>query len=180
MDIKDLFALRESFNAGHIVLCFNGPMSRSLIEEIGNALRNYMQSQNAPASAAMDVFGVYIEMAQNIRHYAQSHQYVDALANATVVIARDAEGRHLVSAGNIVELADGRAMCERVRALGELDKTQLKALYKEQLRKPRDEAAQSGSGLGLIDMARKASSPLRCEMRELDAQQGFLTLQVAI
>jgi hypothetical protein len=35
-----------------ILLCFNGPISRSLIEEIGHALRNYTQAEQArrPAS----------------------------------------------------------------------------------------------------------------------------------
>ena len=39
MDNIDLFAMRERFNSQQIMLCFNGPISRSLIEEIGNALR---------------------------------------------------------------------------------------------------------------------------------------------
>ena len=42
MDHIDLFAMREQFNSQQILLCFNGPISRSLIEEIGNALRNYL------------------------------------------------------------------------------------------------------------------------------------------
>lgn len=64
----DLFALREEFNRQQIMLCFNGPISRSLIEEIGNALREYLKADHAAPSAAMDVFAVYIEMTQNIRH----------------------------------------------------------------------------------------------------------------
>ena len=32
----DLFELRIHFNQSRILLCFNGPISRSLIEEIGN------------------------------------------------------------------------------------------------------------------------------------------------
>ena len=35
----DMFAMRECYNQQQIMLCFNGPISRSLIEEIGNALR---------------------------------------------------------------------------------------------------------------------------------------------
>lgn len=37
----DMFAMRECYNQQQIMLCFNGPISRILIEEIGNALRNY-------------------------------------------------------------------------------------------------------------------------------------------
>ena len=64
----NLFELRAHFNRSNILLCFNGPISRSLIEEIGNALKNYLQADQAQPNAAMDVFSVYIEMTQNIRH----------------------------------------------------------------------------------------------------------------
>ena len=40
----DLFELRTHFNQSRILLCFNGPISRSLIEEIGSALKNYLQA----------------------------------------------------------------------------------------------------------------------------------------
>ena len=101
METIDLFSLRTHFNSNRILLCFNGPISRSLIEEIGNALRNYLHAENALPAAAMDVFSVYIEMTQNIRHYAQSRGYGDLESAATVVVARNAEDRYLVQAGNL-------------------------------------------------------------------------------
>ena len=39
METTELISLREHFNRNHILLCFNGPTSRGLIEEIGNALK---------------------------------------------------------------------------------------------------------------------------------------------
>ena len=75
METIDLFGLREHFNRSRILLCFNGPISRSLIEEIGNALKNYLQADSAQPSAAMDVFSAYVEMTQNIRHYALARGY---------------------------------------------------------------------------------------------------------
>lgn len=180
MDSTDLFAMREAFNRDRIMLCFNGPISRSLIEEIGNALRNYLEAEHVQPSAAMDVFGAYIEMTQNIRHYALSHGYAEHEATATVVVAHKEDGRHVVSAGNVVELADGRALVERIHALAKLDKAQLKATYKEQLRKPRDANASTGAGLGLIDIARKASEPLVASLRETSSGRGFFSLRAVI
>ena len=156
MEPINIFGLREYFNSGKILLCFNGPISRSLIEEIGNALKNYLQADNIHPSEAMDVFGVYIEMTQNIRHYAIAQGYDEINSSATVIVARDAEERYLVQAGNIVEAADGEALLARVDALASMDKAQLKATYKTQLRQPRDAAATTGAGLGLIDVARKS------------------------
>ena len=81
------------------MLCFNGPFSQGLIEEIGSALRRYMESETVSSSSARDVFAVYIEITQNIQHYCKSHDYNDAEASATVVIGRDSDGHYVISAG---------------------------------------------------------------------------------
>ena len=180
MDSMDFFALRELFNRSRILLCFNGPISRSLIEEIGNALKNYLQADNALPAAAMDVFGVYIEMTQNIRHYALAMGYDDLDSSATVVVARDGDGRYLVQAGNLVEPADGAALMQRVNELAALDKTELKAAYKAQLRQPRDENARSGAGLGLIDVARKSAQPLCASLSPDNEGRAFFSLRAVI
>ena len=124
----------------------------------------------------MDVFSIYIEMTQNIRHYAQSRGYGDLDSAATVIVARDAEERYLVQAGNIVEAADGEALLARVDALASMDKAQLKATYKTQLRQPRDAAATTGAGLGLIDVARKSSLPLKGNLSPIDEERAFFSL----
>ncbi len=180
MDSMDFFALRELFNRSRILLCFNGPISRSLIEEIGNALKNYLQADNALPAAAMDVFGVYIEMTQNIRHYALAMGYDDLDSSATVVVARDGDGRYLVQAGNLVEPADGAALMQRVNELAAMDKTELKAAYKAQLRQPRDENARSGAGLGLIDVARKSAQPLCASLSPVNEGRAFFSLRAVI
>ena len=177
---RSLASLRDFFSAERILICFNGPTSRTLISEIGVALKEHIESSSDSLSAAMDVFSVYIEMSQNIRHYASAMGYVEPDATATVVIAETSGGHYVVSAGNIVQAADGQSLVDRVTSLAELDKQQLKALYKEQLRRPRQEGASTGAGLGLIDVARKSSAPLQCSLDALDAGKAFFTIRATI
>ncbi len=177
----DLFEMRERYNRQQIMLCFNGPISRSLIEEIGNALRNYLTADQATPSSALDVFAIYIEMTQNIRHYAHLKNWTEQEAGATVVVSRDDAGHYVVSAGNVVTPEDGERLVGRVQSLAGLDKVQLKAAYKEQLRKPRDDPhAASGAGLGLIDMARKASEPLQASLRSMADGRSFLSMRAVV
>ncbi len=176
----DLLSMRESYQRERVMLCFNGPISRSLIEEIGKALRNYLDTQQAAPAAAMDVFAAYIEMTQNIRHYARRQGYGDDQASATVAVAQDSEGRYQVSAGNLVETPDGQRLVATIEALAGLDKTELKVAYKRQLRQPRDEASPSGAGLGLLDIARKSSQPMRASLQPLSETQSFFSLTATI
>lgn len=176
----DLHALRQSFDRDRIMLSFNGPFSQSLIEELGKALKSYLEAEDASTGSAMDVFSVYIEMTQNIRNYTAAKGYNDGDSSGIVVIGRYDNGHYFVSAGNVVDEADGRALAERVKSLAALDKAALKAAYKEQLRRPRDETTGGGAGLGFIDMARKANSPLMCDVRPASAGRSFFSLHVTL
>lgn len=177
---RSLASLRDFFSTERILICFNGPISRTLISEIGVALKEHIQSTRQCMSSAMDVFSAYIEMSQNIRHYTAAQGYNEPEATATVVIAESGDGRYVVSAGNIVERADGLALVERVNNLAALDKDALKSLYKQQLRVPRDAHVATGAGLGLIDVARKSSAPLTCSLDLLEAGKAFFTLRATI
>ena len=163
-----------------ILICFNGPISRTLISEIGIALKDHIESTQAQPSAAMDVFSVYIEMSQNIRHYAARMQYDDRQASATVVIGETGDGHYEVSAGNLVEAADGETLLEKLKALSQLDKVELKALYKQQLRAPRSSDQHTGAGLGLIEMARKATRPLEAKLDQAPEGKWFFSLRAVI
>lgn len=185
-----LSSLREFFSGQQILICFNGPISRTLIGEIGIALKDHIEasqaerergSSDAPnLTAAMDVFSVYIEMSQNIRHYARAKGYSDSEASATVVIARCGEDRYSVSAGNLLDEDDGPPLMERIHFLASLDKAKLKLLYKEQLRSPRDQAVATGAGLGLIEIARKSSQPLAAMVEPQGGGKAFFSLQAII
>lgn len=173
----DLLAIREIFNRQNIMLCFNGPVTAPLIEEIGTALRKHMEGLQESPSAVSDVFSVYIEMAQNIRRYAQAQAFENEAS--TILISRDGSGRYVISASNVVQNEDGLALVKRIQQLDHLDKEALKAAFKTQLRQPRS-ALTGSAGLGLIDMARKASAPLQHFLQTLDNGRALFSLRVIL
>lgn len=180
MNKINLFDLRSLFNQSNIMLCFNGPISRSIIEEIGIALKNHLQVEQAQMKASLDVFGVYIEMSQNIRHYAKANNFNDIEASATVIIARDDDNHYLVQAGNMVKVEDGDRLLNRVQQLADMTPEDLKKAYKKQLRAPHSEDAVTGAGLGLIDIARKSNKPLHAKLAPIDNQHVFFSICATI
>ena len=178
MPTPDLYGLRERFEQDKILLCFNGPISRSLIEEIGNALKNYLQSEQLPPASALDVFAAYIELTQNIRHYAAQSGLLGA-ETATVIVSHN-DDCYSVAAGNIVRLEDGVALQKRIESFASMDKAALKAAYKTQLKQPRDPQATTGAGLGLIDMARKSSKPMEATLKPIDENTAYFSLSIQI
>jgi len=178
MSTPDLYDLREIFDRQQIMVCFNGPINAALIEEIGRALRDYLNHQQEAPSAVADIFSVYIEMTQNIRRYADQHPKLTGAASAAIVVSREDE-HYVISAGNVVTREDGITLKDRVDGLAVLDRPALKALFKTQLRQPR-EGLNGSAGLGIIDMARKASRPLAVTVRDIDETRSFLSLRVVL
>ncbi|WP_068638154.1 biofilm regulation protein kinase SiaB [Thauera butanivorans] len=179
MHPQNLLLLRNLFEQHYILLAFNGLFSASLIEEIGLALRKHLEALSATPTEVTDVFTIYIELTQNIRHYSKKKGLSDERASGTITISRE-QNRYIINAGNVVEMADGEELFRRIHELARLDKLELKALWKNQMRQPRAPGASTGAGLGLIDMARKASQPLVASFNRLDENWGFFSLQVIL
>ena len=116
---------------------------------------------------------------QNIRHYAESSDYNDLDSSATILVARNDDGRYVTQAGNLVEKQTGDALMFRIDALAKMNKDQLKAAYKSQLRQPRDENG-TGAGLGLIDMSRKSFVPLSASLTPVSECRCFFSLRAII
>lgn len=178
----DLFDLKETLSSKDILLCFNGPLSKSIIEELGTAMRRYLESESVAKNQVSDVFSVYIEQAQNIRHYAALRGR-DAAEQQQLMVAIMAvmrqEDTYTVSSGNLVTLADVPALAEQLDRLASLDPAGLRTLYKETLRQPRRENA-STAGLGLISMARLAKTPLAYSFRQVNDHFAFFSLAASL
>jgi len=181
-DTISLLALHRQFEDANIQICFNGPLSHSIIEELGLAVRRYLENEPSGSEKMMDVFSVYIEQTQNVRNYvktkASEPQYQSQYNAITLMIGRE-DQHYVVMAGNVVHLSDVDHLITKIEQLRLLDASGLKALYKEQRRKPLESNAR-GAGLGLIDMARKTSQPLSYEIQPIDENIAFFTLKAVV
>ncbi|MEO5335881.1 MAG: SiaB family protein kinase [Magnetospirillum sp. WYHS-4] len=177
----DLYDLRNQLAERDIMICFAGAFSKTLIEELGNAVKRYMENEDATKTSTTDVLSVYIEQMQNIRNYTNKNLETDTdflTANSSIVVIGRENERYVVSSGNIVLSEDVPALTGRIEHLRGLDKLELKALYKERLRTPRIDGGSAG--LGLIHIARIATSPLEYLVRPVNDRQAFFSLRAVI
>jgi len=84
-----------------------------------------------------------------------------------------------VTSGNPIAREDLPELTAMLDQLAALDAEGLKARFREQRRKPRSEGVSS-AGLGLIDMARKASRPLEYQVRDIDTHTAYFHLSAVI
>ncbi len=134
----DLYDLMTKLSDEEVLICFAGPFSHSIIEELGTAVKRYLEAEQITKTSLMNVFSVFVEQAQNVKNYTE-RKALDTPGGgpssaAIVVIGRSA-GKYVVSSGNVVSRADITPVIAHLEKLSSLDRPGLKALYKEQLRR---------------------------------------------
>lgn len=163
-----------------MLLCFNGPFSHEIIEALGTAMRKCLETAELKKTVLMDVFSVYIELTQNVKNYAALKAHSEArrreIGNGAIFIGKSPEG-YWVSSRNLVEKEDIPNLKERLDKISGSDRQQLKALYKEQMRK---QPSPTGAGLGLIDIARRAVKPLEYSFTAANDNCSFFRVHVVI
>lgn len=178
----NLLGLLNLLRGNKILISFSGRFSQGIIEELGDALKKYMEAEDTPKNEIFNVFSVFIEQTQNIKNYAYSKMNFkrsEEIANSGIVTIGRANSGYFVWSGNLIENNDVDSLKEKLSLVNSLDKTELKKLYKEQLKKPQ-QPDTTGAGVGIIDMARKSASPILYSFNRLDDELSFFELRVIV
>lgn len=165
-----------------VLISFSGRFSQKIIEELGDAVKKYLETEAISQKETYNVFSVFIEQTQNIKNYSAEKSNTplkDRIANSGIVAIGKSEAGYFVSSGNLVESADVPLLADRLEAITLKDKADLKKLYKEQIKKEVPPGT-TRAGLGLIEMARKASQPLKYSMIKIDEEVYFFNLMVQV
>ena len=178
----DLFDLKERLGGAGALITFSGSFSHSIIEELGTAVKKYLESEAIRKSAMLDVFSVYIEAAQNVRNYTAARLAAGSeapVAQSSILVIAKRDDRYEVHSGNVVEREDVAALTAQLDEVSGLDPAGLRALYKERLRRRTPDGA-TGAGLGFVDMARRATEPLHYQLTPLPDGRSYFSLRVVV
>lgn len=182
--IKDLYMLKEDFSRDGIFLSFSGPISQDLMVEVGAALKQKMNLEEVSKSTVLKVFSMVVENTQNIIHYSAEKFSTDHKEEggelSLGIIAVGYENEHyFVLCGNMIENNKVDRLRRRLEKLRTMNKDELKRYYKEQ-RKKKPGKDSKGSGLGFIDMARKASTPIEFDFKMINNDVSFFSVEIVI
>jgi len=178
----NLIDVQKALQKYGILISFCGRFSQEIIEELGDAVKKYLETESLSQNDTYNVFSIFIEQTQNIKNYSASKSRCpigEKIANSGIVTIGKSEYGYFVSSGNIMDSKDAYALTAKLDIVSALDKIGLKKLYKEQMKKGML-IDSTGAGLGLTDMARKASRPLEYSLVKLDEEFHFFTLKVSI
>ncbi|MHA6480797.1 SiaB family protein kinase [Paenibacillus sp. strain BS8-2] len=179
----DVLEVQQALRSRGILICFSGKLTQALIVEYGEAVKSYLETEDRPQNEVYNIFALFIEQTQNINNYiaikTNSPHYETLLHSSIVTIGKTEDDGYLVCSGNLIENEDVAALESYIDPLMTMDKTELKALYRTKMKADLAPGAAS-AGLGLIDMARKSSTPLQYSIVERNNGLSFFTLNATV
>jgi len=182
MTTRKLYRFKKQLYGEGILFGYAGPVSQGLIEEIGEVIKRKLSQQDTRVEIIRRVFGIFVEQVQNIMNHSAERKPacngLRELRSGIVVIGSEEKGFYILC-GNLVAKEHTKKLIESLEAVESKSRAQLTELYKGRLREA-SPLRGGGAGLGLIDVARKASRPLEHTLRRVDEAHAFLATKVVI
>lgn len=183
MDLS-LYSLYNDFKSKRILLCYSGPIAQTSVEGVGDTLRMNLEIEEVSNITSISVFSIFVEQVQNIINYSAENINHEEDINkelrvGVIVIGKEETGNYFVYCGNKVYKRDIAKITRLLESIRQLDKDELKALYKER-RRTEPEPDSKGAGLGLIEMARRSAKPFDYSFEQIDEEFSFFSLKVEV
>lgn len=182
MNTFDLLNFRKSIIDNKIILSFEGKMSQGVLVSMVDTLQEKLKDDewNTRQQLLRKIFAIFVELAQNIQHHSFESVEIDGKETGVgIVVIREVENFFIITSGNKVDSESAEKLKLYCEELNSLDSEQLKQRYKKQLRTARAENAK-GAGIGLIEIRRKSSNPLKYELQAIDPQTLFFSMSVSL
>lgn len=182
----DMLAYYNMLKEKNVNIIYSGPIWADGVEGIGETLRRRLELDALPLSASQSIFSVFVEQMNNMLMYSAEkqsfcHNGQEPLSVSTGVFILGAqEKKYFLQSGNIMKSENVEDVKERIDYLNTLDKGQLRKYYKEQIKAENKNPESKGAGLGLIEIARRANSPIEYEFISLEDGQTFFAMYVEI
>jgi hypothetical protein len=180
--LERLYDFKLEHNRHGIFLCFSGHITQELLVEIGDTLKLKMRQEEVNSATILKVFAMFIEQAQNILRYSAEtvlHPTAEQKLGGGIMMVGYEQQHYYVICGNVIENQHIPKLSSYLNALKYMSKEELKQFYKERRKNDIPEDSR-GAGLGFIELARKASSPIEFNFRSIDENYSFFSLKTQI
>lgn len=185
--IPNMLEYYKMLRDNNVSIIYNGPIWADGVEGLGQTLRKRLEIEDLPITISQSVFSVFVEQMQNILHYSAETETFrkgdsgeEYHVAAGVFIMGEIGDKYFIQCGNKVESRRMEAIRERIEYLNTLDKDGLRKYYKERIRAENDNPESKGAGIGLIEIARRASSKIDYDFTPLEEGFSFFTLYVTV
>ena len=170
----------------NIEIIYAGPIWADGIDGMAKMLLKRLEFDGITFNASQSVFSIFVEQMNNMMMYsAEKEQHVNndgvkTEAAKGIFILGIKNSTYFIQTGNAVKASSAKILKERIDRLNNMDKKELRQYYGERINSDNSNPESRGAGVGLIEIARRASSPIEYELEPLDNDLQYFTMYVKI
>ncbi len=184
--ILNMLEYNKMTRENNIHVMFYGPIWAGGLEGIYTTLQKVLEAEKLPFSLSQAVFSVFVEQVRQILRYSVEEEQFSSettgenfdAASGVLALGR-VEKKYFLQHGHKIKTEQGDKLKNEIDFLNMLDKKELRKYYMEQIKGEWDPKSKEAK-IGLIEIARRASSKMEYNFMPLDERHSFFTLFVTI
>ena len=183
MEFDRFFKFSQLLLRDEFVLSYSGYVSEDILLAVGDTLRERLEDHARDVRQIRNVFSIFVELMQNIIRYGvegpqRGPDEGEKPSFGIVMVAENDNGMDVI-AGNFVTGNEAAQLVERVEMLQSKSPEELRQMYRERLRATPDERSK-GASLGLIEIARRSTLPISCEVMPATDGLSFFMIKATV
>jgi len=165
MNLANFETFQKQARTAGIVFYHTGEFNGPIISAAAESLKTRMQESGASGPATRKLFSTFVEMAQNIHHYASETPDIgnaNLAGSGTISVIRG-EADYWVICVNRIETSQIPLITSKLDQVRSMSLEEIKKAYKEQLHNDAHNEINKeskGAGLGWLTVARDSKQPL--------------------
>ena len=178
--LEFVYEFYKSMKAHEITLVYEGEITHQITKAFTSLTESNMAKDDEPGNVQRKVFHVMVECLQNISKHADDFTSQDYLFSGRgIFLVSKGDNEYSVTTGNAVDNDKIELLTDMLDTINRLDKDELKALYKKQMKEGRL-SDKGGAGLGFIDIKRKTGKQLEYHFLPISNDTSFFLLTSTI
>ena len=182
-NIRQYSQMLEHHNVNVI---YSGPIWSSGIDGLAEMLLKRLELDDIALSASQSVFSIFVEQMNNMMMYSADKEIRNDSEGKPLEISRGVfilgvkDTTYFIQSGNVVTDNNAQILKTRIDYLNALDKKELRKYHKERLNADNDNPESQGAGLGLIEIARRATLPIKYEFELRGEGMSYFTMYAEV
>ncbi|UTW60728.1 SiaB family protein kinase [bacterium SCSIO 12741] len=172
----DLKEIADKLSENDIVLTYHGRLDKQVINDLLHFTESVLITRNVERRIRKKVFSILVESLQN--SYKNALLLEESKDQVTALLLRN-QGVYELNLGNYLSEENKDKLIRQIEDINALDSKQLVEKYQSVL-KDGKRTALGGSGLGLLDMARKSGNQLSYKVTPGEDGLYYFLLKIII
>jgi len=137
-------------------------------------------------TASKSIFSVFVEQVTNMMMYSAEKEKFEQPGSKPVdvsigmLVLGHKENTFFVQTRNVIKNENINIIKGRIDHLNTLDKKGLRQYHRERMRDENDNPESKGAGLGLIEIARRATAPIEYTFQTINEKLSYFTMYAEI